>query len=77
MEEIYMPNLGMTMIEGKVLEWYAEDGAQVSEGQDIVEVASETGKLNMVIQAPVSGKLIHKIKVEEPVEIGGVIAVIE
>lgn len=77
MEEIYMPNLGMSMIEGKVLEWYAEDGAQVAEGDNIAEVASETGKLNMTIEAPISGKLVHKVKIEEAVEIGGVFAVIE
>ena len=77
MQELYMPNLGMTMIEGKVGKWYAEDGSNVEEGQDIVEVYSESGKLNMTIVAPVSGVLRHQAEVDVMVAIGSVIGVIE
>ena len=72
MEELYMPNLGMTMVEGKVLRWMVEDGAQVAEGDEVAEVASETGKLNMVVQAPCAGTVTQMAKVEEPVAIGAV-----
>lgn len=57
MGEVYMPNLGMTMQQGKVLEWFVEDQAEVSEGEEIVEVASETEKLTRVLEAPCAGKI--------------------
>ncbi len=78
MTEVGMPNLGMTMMEGKVLEWLVEDGADVTEGQELAEVASETEKLTAVIESPATGKI--KIILEagdEMVACGKPIATIE
>lgn len=77
MIEIKMPNLGMTMLEGVVKEWKKEDGAAVETGDELCEVTSETGKLNMVLEAKESGKLHIKAPVDVRVECGGVIATIE
>ncbi len=38
---IRMPQMGMTMDEGTVLEWYVEEGATVAAGDSIAEVESE------------------------------------
>lgn len=77
MYQIKMPNLGMTMLEGNVVEWKKEDGATVKEGEDLVEVASETAKLTHVHQARQDGVL--KIIVPEGgvITCGGVIGVVE
>jgi pyruvate dehydrogenase E2 component (dihydrolipoamide acetyltransferase) len=77
MVEIKMPNLGMTMLEGIVTEWKKEDGAAVEKGEEIVEVTSETGKLEMVIEARESGILRIKVPQDGRIECGGVIGVIE
>ena len=56
--------------------WVVDEGDEVKEGDDLVEVV--TDKADFRIPAPVSGKLAKK-KAEEDdvVEVGGVIAVIE
>ena len=77
MIEIKMPNLGMTMLEGVVTEWKKEDGAIVTNGEEIAEVTSETGKLNMVVEAKESGVLHIKLPIDVRIECGGVIATIE
>lgn len=77
MKEVNMPNLGMTMLEGKVVKWLVEDKANVEQGQEIVEVTSETGKLNKVLEAPISGTLSIKLAEDIMIEVGGVIGAVE
>lgn len=53
-----IPRLEMAMTEGVLAEWLVADGVQVQEGDAIYVL--ETGKAVQDIQAPASGRLIHK-----------------
>lgn len=77
MFEIFMPNLGMTMLEGKVIEWKVENNSQVEAEQEVCEVASESGKLTMIMTAPGAGKLTYKVELDEQVKCGTLIAAID
>ena len=43
---VTMPKLGMTMTEGKIIRWLAQEGAQVEKGDYIFE--TETDKTRCV-----------------------------
>ena len=62
--------------EAVVSFWYSEEGDDVKEGDDLVEVV--TDKADFRIPAPATGKLIEK-KVDEDdvVNVGDVVAIIE
>jgi pyruvate/2-oxoglutarate dehydrogenase complex dihydrolipoamide acyltransferase (E2) component len=70
-----MPKLGLTMEEGTVSGWLAEDGARVSLGQPICEI--ETDKVTEEIVAEADGVLKHVVGVDETVAAGTVIGYIE
>jgi pyruvate/2-oxoglutarate dehydrogenase complex dihydrolipoamide acyltransferase (E2) component len=76
MIEIKMPNLGMTMLEGIVKEWKKVDGAAVEKDDELVEVTSETEKLNQVIVAKEAGTLKIILADEGRIKCGGVIGTI-
>ena len=63
-----IPKLEMSMVEGTLAEWVAADGSSVSEGQVIYIL--ETDKTARDIEAPVSGKLVHKAAAGETYEVG-------
>ena len=63
-----MPKLEMSMQEGTLAEWVAADGADVKEG-DVIYLL-ETDKTTREIEAPVSGKLVHKAAAGEVYECG-------
>ena len=72
--EFLMPKLSDTMEEGTILQWLAEDGADVTKGQTIVEI--ETDKANMMVEAPDSGALHIVAQVGDSLPIGAPIATI-
>ena len=53
--QITMPKLGLTMKEGKVVQWHKEDGERVEEGELLVVVMSK--KITYEVQAPASGNV--------------------
>lgn len=53
--QIFLPQLGFSMEEGKLVEWLVEDGADVVEGAQIYTL--EGDKAVQEIEAPVSGRL--------------------
>lgn len=57
--EIYLLKTGMTMTEGMVAEWYVGDGEQVKKGDLLY--ALETEKINMDVDAEVSGTVRHLV----------------
>lgn len=57
-----MPKLGATMTEGTVLRWLYEQGAWVAKGEPLVEVM--TDKVNIEVEAPVSGRLTQVLAQE-------------
>ena len=63
-----IPRLEMAMTEGVLAEWLVADGAEVKEGDSIYVI--ETGKATQDIQAPVSGRLIHKAQAGETYLVG-------
>ena len=75
MNEIVMPKLSDTMIEGRVVSWKKRVGEKVSRGDVLAEV--ETDKANMELEAFASGVLLEiKVQAGELASVGTVIAVI-
>jgi pyruvate dehydrogenase E2 component (dihydrolipoamide acetyltransferase) len=55
MIEVTLPQLSISMEEGKVLRWLVEDGDTVEAGQPIVEI--ETDKATVEVEAPAEGRV--------------------
>src|ERR1700680_4630099 len=51
-----MPKLGATMTEGTVLRWLYQPGDVIAKGEPLVEIM--TDKVNIEVEAPVSGRLV-------------------
>lgn len=54
---VAMPRLGMTMREGRIVEWLARPGEPVRRGQPLLRIESE--KAEVEIEAPADGVLRH------------------
>ncbi len=54
-KEVFIPKLGQTMEEARLLKWLAADGTRVEEGQGILDV--ETDKAVFTVEASASGTL--------------------
>jgi pyruvate/2-oxoglutarate dehydrogenase complex dihydrolipoamide acyltransferase (E2) component len=63
-----VPKLAMSMSEGTIAEWVVADGADVTEGQIIYLLESD--KSTTEIEAPASGKLIHKAEAGSTLDCG-------
>ncbi|QBD81166.1 2-oxo acid dehydrogenase subunit E2 [Ktedonosporobacter rubrisoli] len=55
MKTVEMPKMGDTMEEGKILNWFKQEGDTIKKGEPIAEV--ETDKVNIEIESFVSGVL--------------------
>ena len=66
--DLIIPQLAMSMTEGELTEWLAEDGAAVTEGQAIYAI--EADKATQEIEAPVSGILRRIGQEGETYEVG-------
>jgi pyruvate/2-oxoglutarate dehydrogenase complex dihydrolipoamide acyltransferase (E2) component len=51
--EVRLPQLSMGMSDAEIIDWYVEEGEQVAEGADLVEIEAE--KARQVITAPHGG----------------------
>ena len=72
---VAMPKWGMTMTEGTVASWLAEEGEEIREGHDFLEI--ETTKITNVVEAQVTGKLRRRLIAEgSTVPVGSLLAVI-
>lgn len=74
--KMVMPLLGQTMEEGTIIRWFKNEGDEVKAGEPLLEVM--TDKVNMEVEAPVSGvlrKIIAKpddvVPVKKPIAIIG------
>ncbi len=74
--ELVMPKMGESIMEATILNWVKKEGDQVDVDETILEIA--TDKVDSEVPSPVAG-VIAKIMypVDETVEIGKVIALIE
>ncbi|MBE0623338.1 MAG: 2-oxo acid dehydrogenase subunit E2 [Burkholderiales bacterium] len=72
-QQLLMPKLGLTMIEGTVVEWPITVGASFAKGSVCVVV--ETDKVANEIEAPEAGRLVRILVQEgETVPVGSVLA---
>ncbi len=72
--QVVMPRLGLTMTEGKLVEWHKQEGETVAKGELLFTLESEKAALE--IEAPASGVLHILVPVGETVPVNQPIAVI-
>ncbi len=72
---VIMPQLGETVVEGKILKWFKSIGDEIKEGDDLFEV--ETDKVTLEVQSIVSGRL-NEIRIGEGIvaKVGDVVAIV-
>ena len=74
--ELVMPKMGESIMEATILKWTKQVGDTVAEDETILEIA--TDKVDSEIPSPVDGvvtQILHQV--DEVVEVGKVIAIIE
>ncbi|GAB2964727.1 lipoyl domain-containing protein [Amycolatopsis acidiphila] len=69
--ELNIPQLGVSMTEGELVEWLVEDGAGVRAGDPVYLLA--TDKTETEIEAPVDGVLRIKAEPGETYPVGTVV----
>ena len=70
-----MPQLGLTMTEGKITRWLKQEGDTVEADEAILEI--ETDKINAEVEAPASGRLTHvQAQAGDAVKVIGLLAII-
>ena len=73
--EIIVPELGESIVEATVSRWLKQEGQDVQEGEEVVEL--ETDKVNLAVPAAQAGVLSQITRQEgEDVEIGDVLGLI-
>jgi pyruvate/2-oxoglutarate dehydrogenase complex dihydrolipoamide acyltransferase (E2) component len=73
--QIFLPQLGFSMDEGKLVEWLVEDGAAVTEGAPIYTL--EGDKAVQEIEAPASGRLRVVAAADATYPVGALLGEIE
>ena len=70
--QVLMPKIGLTMAEGKIVEWRKKEGEKVERGE--VLFVFETEKTTFEVEAPEAGILAKiLVRVEETVPVGAVV----
>ena len=73
---VRMPKFGMTMEAGIIVEWLAQPGDSLSEGEGFAVITTE--KVEVELEASASGKLTELcVELDEEVPVGDVVAWIE
>jgi pyruvate dehydrogenase E2 component (dihydrolipoamide acetyltransferase) len=52
---VRMPKWGLSMKEGAIVDWWKQEGDEVAEGEDLVDI--ETSKISNVCESPAAGVL--------------------
>lgn len=75
MSEVRMPQLGETVVEGTITQWFKQVGDEVAEDEPLFEVS--TDKVDSEVPSPMSGVLVEVVAAEgDTVEVGAVIAIL-
>jgi pyruvate dehydrogenase E2 component (dihydrolipoamide acetyltransferase) len=75
MQKLGMPKWGLSMTEGRLVEWLIDEGSEVAVGDEVAEV--ETDKLNGAVESPVAGVLRRHVgSPGEVIPVGGLLAVV-
>jgi pyruvate dehydrogenase E2 component (dihydrolipoamide acetyltransferase) len=73
--QVFMPKIGLTMTEGKIVEWKKKEGDRVEKGEPLF--VFETEKTTFEVEAPESGILTKVlVKEEENAPVGCVVGII-
>jgi pyruvate/2-oxoglutarate dehydrogenase complex dihydrolipoamide acyltransferase (E2) component len=73
---IVLPKAGMNMVEATIVAWHKSPGDRVEEGEPIVDI--ETDKVEMQVEAPISGVLREVlVNVDEDAPVGATLGLIE
>jgi pyruvate/2-oxoglutarate dehydrogenase complex dihydrolipoamide acyltransferase (E2) component len=76
MTEIRMPQWGMNMSEGVVIEWHKKVGDRIAEGEPLAEI--EAAKATGTLESPVAGTVKQLVaRLDEVILVQGLIAIIE
>lgn len=74
--EVLLPQWGMGMSEGSLIQWLKKVGDQVTEDEPLAEVEAE--KVEEILESPATGKLVEIIAAEgEAIAVRSVVAIIE
>jgi pyruvate/2-oxoglutarate dehydrogenase complex dihydrolipoamide acyltransferase (E2) component len=74
--EVLLPQWGMGMSEGSIIQWLKKVGDAVVEDEPLAEVEAE--KVEEVLESPATGTLVEILVAEgEAVEVRTVVAIIE
>ena len=74
-QKLGMPKWGLSMTEGRVLEWLVDEGAEVHPGDEVAEI--ETDKLTGPVESPLEGVLRRRVAAEgDVVPVGGLLGVV-
>jgi len=74
-QKLGMPKWGLSMTEGRLVEWLVDEGAEVGVGDEVAEV--ETDKLNGAVESPVAGVVRRRVaSAGETIPVGGLLAVV-
>jgi pyruvate/2-oxoglutarate dehydrogenase complex dihydrolipoamide acyltransferase (E2) component len=73
--EIRMPKPGQAISEGRLIQFYVDDGGRAVFGEPLYEL--DTDKSTMDIESPASGVLRHVAAPGEEYQVGELLATIE
>lgn len=73
--KITLPKWGLSMTEARVIGWLKEVGAQVTQGEELVEIESE--KIAGGVEAPADGVVRRQlVRTDDVVAVGGLLGVV-
>jgi len=74
-DKLTMPQWGFSMTHGRVGEWLAAEGSEITSGDHVLEI--ETEKAVGVVESPVSGTLRRHVALPgQEIPVGGLLAVV-
>ena len=74
-DKLGMPKWGLSMTEGRLIEWLVDEGAEIGVGDEVAEV--ETEKINGVVESPAAGVLRRRVAAAgDVIPVGGLLGVI-